>query len=192
MKYDKVTRWIHFGLALFIMAQLLLSLVMQVPKPGRMITSLGAESFQLHRLGGNVILVLLLIHWGWTLAGHLPEGLGHLFPWTDKARMKKVLEDMQPLLKLKIRNLPRTSALAGAVHGLGLTVASFLALTGLVLFYGISLEGRMPPFVHFIKELHEFIGSFMWIYLAGHISMGILHQYIGHRTLSEMFNLSQE
>src|SRR5579884_2845216 len=90
MKYDKTTRRIHAGLAVFIIAQLLLSLVMKVPKPGRVITLLGSESFQLHRLIGNVVLLLLFVHWGWTLSGHLPDGLGRLYPWSSKVRMKKI------------------------------------------------------------------------------------------------------
>ena len=189
MKYDKTTRWVHASLALFIVFQLLLSLVMQAPKPDKVLTTLQAESFQLHRLGGSIVLLLLFLHWGWTLSGHLPNGLGHLFPWISRYKMKKVLEDMQPLLKFKIRDLPKTSALAGAVHGLGLTVASLMALTGLVLFFGISPEGKMTTTIHSIEKIHKFMAVFMWAYLAGHVAMGALHQHIGHRTLSEMFNL---
>jgi len=189
VSYDKTTRRLHACLAFFIVVQLLLSLIMQAPKPDKVMTPLQAESFQFHRLGGAIVFGLLLIHWGWTLSGHLPNGLGHLFPWFSRDKMKKVLEDMQPLLKFKIRDLPKTSALAGAVHGLGLTVASVMALTGLALFFGISPEGRMSTPVHLIESIHKFMATFMWAYLAGHVAMGVLHQYIGHRTLSEMFNL---
>jgi cytochrome b561 len=187
--YDRTTRRIHAAFAFFIVVQLLLSLVMRAPKPDRILTPLEAGSFQLHRLGGVIAFILLLLQWGWTLSGHLPGGFGHLFPWTSRERMKKVVEDMQPLLKLKIRDLPQVSALAGAVHGLGIIVATLMASTGLVLFFGISSEGRMTGWVHSMEQIHKFMAPLMWIYLIGHVSMGILHQYIGHRTLSEMFNL---
>ena len=93
LKYDKTTRRIHACLAFFIVVQLLLSLVMQVPKPDKVMTSLQAKSFQLHRLGGAIVFGLLFLHWIWTLSGHLPEGLGHLFPWSSRYKMKKVLEE---------------------------------------------------------------------------------------------------
>ena len=192
MRYDSTTRRIHAGFAFFIVMALLLSLVMRAPKPDKVITALEAQSFQLHRMVGGVVFILLLIQWGWALSGHLPNGIGHLFPWTSKDRLKQVVEDMQPLLRLKIRDLPQNSALAGAVHGLGLIVATLMASTGLVLFFGISPDGRMTPPVHLIKELHEFMATFIWIYLVGHVSMGVLHQYIGHHTLSEMFNLTRK
>jgi cytochrome b561 len=184
-----MTRRIHASLAFFIVAQLLLSLVMHAPKPDKVVAPLAASAYQLHRLGGVVAFLLLSLHWGWSLAGHLPNGLGHLFPWSSRKRIKKIVVDMRPLLKLKIRDLPQTSALAGAVHGLGLIVATLMAFMGLVLFFGISPEGRMTDPVHSIEQIHKFLGTFISIYLIGHVAMGTLHQFIGHRTLSEMFSL---
>jgi cytochrome b561 len=192
MKYDRTTRWIHAALALFIVAQLLLSLVMRAPNPDKIVTPLEINIFKFHRWAGVVVLTLLFLHWAWSLSGHVPNGLGHLFPWASKSRIKKVFEDMQPLLKFKLGDLPKTSALAGAVHGLGLLVSSLMALTGIILFFGISPEGKMTSPVRLVMEGHKYFSTFMWIYLAGHIVMGTLHQYIGHRTLSEMFGLIQK
>ncbi|MFI5304965.1 MAG: cytochrome b/b6 domain-containing protein [Nitrospiria bacterium] len=191
MKYDRVIRWLHASLALFIVTQLLSSLVMQVPKPGRdqILTALGLASFQVHRFTGMGVLLILFFHWFWALAGHLPDGFGHLFPWTDKMRMKKVIEDLRLLLHFKIRDFPVKNEFAGAVHGLGLLVASLMVITGICLFYGINSDGAMTHSVHSIKKVHQFIANLMWAYLIGHVSMGILHQWIGHRLLSDMFNL---
>lgn len=189
MRYDKTTRRIHAALALFIVMQLLLSLVMRAPKPDKVMTALEAETFQLHRLGGVIAFIFLCLHWGWTLSGHLPNGLGHLFPWTSKDKVKKIVEDMGLLIRLKIRDFPKISALAGAVHGLGLVVATLMALTGIVLFFGMSSEGRMTIPIRFMEKIHKFMATIMWVYLVGHVAMGTLHEYIGHRTLSEMFNL---
>jgi len=52
-------------------------------------------------------LIILFCHWAWTLAGHLPDGLGHLFPRNSKERMKKVLESLQLHLPFKIREFPK-------------------------------------------------------------------------------------
>lgn len=49
----------------------------------------------------------------------------------------------------------------------------------------------MPPPVHTVQTIHSFIATFMWIYLGAHAGMAVLHQYLGHRTLSEMFTLKK-
>jgi cytochrome b561 len=191
MKYDRVIRWLHASLALSIVTQLLSSLVMQIPRPGKVmvITALGSETFQVHRLMGIIVLIILFIHWGWTLGGHLPDGLAHLFPWNSKERLKKVMEDLHLMIRLQIRKFPKNSSFAGAVHGLGLIVAGLMALTGALLYFGISPTGAMSSSVRIIKKVHQFTANLMWVYIIGHVSMGILHQWIGHRALSEMFNL---
>ena len=190
MQYDRTTRWIHAALVFFILVQLTTSLIMRLPGPARTLTPLEAGSFLLHRLTGVGVLFVLTVHWLWILSGHLPEGLGHLFPWSSREKLDKALEDMKPLLRFKIRDLPEKSALAGAVEGLGLIVATLMAVTGAVLFFGISVSGTMSPAVHAVKEIHSFIATFLWIYLIGHASMGVIHQLLGHRTLSRMFNLT--
>lgn len=191
MKYDRVIRWLHASLAFLISAQLLSSLVMQVPRPGRerLITALGSSSFQLHRLTGMIVLLILCMHWVWSLSGHLPGGLAHLFPWADRKRISHIIADIKLILQLRIRDFPMESTLAGAVHGLGLIVASLMVLTGAFLYFGISPAGEMSSFVHSMKKAHELIAKLMWAYLIGHVSMGTLHQWIGHKTVSEMFNL---
>ena len=163
---------------------------MHLPGPARVLTPLEAGSFFLHRLSGMGVLFLLTLQWLWILSGHLPEGLGHLFPWGSRKRLVQALEDMKPLLKAKIKDLPEKSALAGAVEGLGLIVATLMAATGAVLFFGISPSGEMSPVVHDLKEIHGFIATLLWVYLIGHASMGAIHQLLGHRTLSRMFNLT--
>lgn len=189
MNYDRPTRWIHFGLGLVILSQLASSLFMVLPKPGRNLVPLEAGAFEVHRLIGMGAFYILAIHWFWILTGHLPEGVGHLFPWYSGERSKKVWEDAKPLLKFDISALPEKSALAGAVEGLGLLLTTLMATTGVFLFLGISPQGEMSRSTHIVKNVHGFMATFVWIYLIGHCSMGVLHQLLGHRTLSKMFNL---
>ena len=165
---------------------------MQAPRPGKVFTTLETNAFQLHRFFGMITLFLLASHWLWTFSGHVAGGFGNLFPWSSRKRVSAVLADLKPLFEFRWRDLPRVSAAAGAFEGFGLVVASLMALTGSFLFFGISPDGRLSESVRIVKKVHESIASLMWIYLACHAMMGFLHQWLGHRSVSDMFNLRRK
>ncbi len=97
MKYDRTTRWLHAGLALTVVIQLLSSLLMVVPHPGRVPTEPGYTLFHIHRWSGITVVSLLLLHWLWQLSGHLSNGWGHLFPWFSPRRMQRLMGDLKAL-----------------------------------------------------------------------------------------------
>lgn len=191
MRYDSVTRWLHAGLALGISVQLILSLVMAAPVPGEARSAFSSAAFEAHEVLGMTILGLLAAHWVWQLMGHAVYGFGHLFPWFSASRRDAIVAEVKRLSKSRLREWPEDGALAGGAHGLGLLVASAMAVSGGVLFFGMAESGAMPPPVHIVKEIHGFIATFMWIYFGAHAGMAVLHQYFGHRTLSEMFTLKK-
>lgn len=189
MRYDKLTRWLHAGIALGIVLQLLSSLVMEVPKPGDARSALASAVFEAHETVGIGVLALLLTRWLWQLSGHAANGLGQLFPWFSRQRRAAVLGELQRLARLRFKEIPESGALAGGVHGLGLVLAAAMALSGTVIFFGMGEDGTTPAAVAALKEVHSFLATFMWIYLIGHGAMAAVHQWLGHRTLSEMFRL---
>jgi len=63
-----------------------------------------------------------------------------------------------------------------------------LGVTGSIIFLGIKHDGSMPPAIHTIKEIHELLGTTLWIYLIGHVSMAVLHQIKGHRVMQAIFS----
>lgn len=192
MKYNQTTRWLHAGIALGVSTQLIVSLIMDIPKPGRPFTGLGAAAFEVHEIMGMVVVALLLLHWLALFSGHIPLGLSHLFPWFSKQRICSMIgEAKSQWTQRRLDNTLEPSAIAGAVHGLGLLVTTVMAITGSVLYFGMAENGAMPPLVKDIKEVHELTSNLLWAYLVGHAGIAILHQWLGHRTLADMFKLGK-
>jgi cytochrome b561 len=193
MKYDRITRWLHACIALAVVNQLLCSQLMDRPRPGRMLTLAERTFFEIHEWSGMTALALLILHWLWGATGHFAGGWGHLFPWFSKNRLRDLgsaLKALTAWVKGSIVNpWEATMPLAGAVHGLGLLVATAMAVTGATMFFGMAPDGAMSHFVKDVKEAHEFIASLAWIYLSGHVGMAALHQWLGDRVLTRMFDL---
>lgn len=196
MKYDRITRWLHVGLALTVLVQLFSSLFMQVPSAGHTGTEPGAIFFHIHRSSGIGAAGLIMLHWLWQLTGHVANGWGHLFPWFSANRMRKLKSDLLALPKWMRNGFPdqrhETLPLAGAVHGLGLLAVTGMAATGTTIFFRMGLDGGMPPAVLRIADVHAFIAGFVWIYVIGHAGMAVFHQLTGTPLISDMFNLTRK
>ncbi|MBF0271754.1 MAG: cytochrome b/b6 domain-containing protein [Magnetococcales bacterium] len=189
MLYDRVTRLLHLMMAIGITGQLLNSLLMIHPKPGR-----SANAFYaLHEIWGQVLLVLLIVHWIWCLVrgGDIPFAL--LFPWFSPERYGAIREDVKRYVnhvrEFRLPDTAQASPLASAIQGLGLIAATLLGVSGTILFFGMEKNGAMSGLVHDIKEVHEVLGSLMWLYLVVHGVMGILHQWSGHGSMGAMIRV---
>jgi cytochrome b561 len=188
MKYDPLTRFLHLCLAIGITAEMLTSLVMVDPEPGRPPN----WWFEVHETLGVALLGVLVAHWLWSLGRSLASGAAFmLFPWFSAARLRALVGDARDTLaqvgqgRLPDDDQPRP--LPAAVQGLGLLLATVLAATGTVMWVGMAPDGAMTGLVHGFKEVHEAVAPLMWAYLVLHPAMGILHQVAGHRTISRMF-----
>jgi cytochrome b561 len=192
MKYDRMTRWLHAGIALGVSTQLGLSLVMEAPddKDEVLASGLPLQLFEAHENIGMALLALLILHWLWSLTGHVQEGFGHLFPWFSKERMDKVMADTREFIKLKLPNPETSNALAGAVHGLGLLAATAMAATGAVIFFNLTVEtGHMTGLGETFHKMHGAFALLMWGYLIGHVTVGTIHKRMGFKNTEEMFSL---
>jgi cytochrome b561 len=191
MRYDRLTRWLHACIALGITAQLGLSQFMEAPddKDEELVTGLPLALFEAHENIGMILFALIVLHWLWSLSGHVQGGIGHLFPWLSKERMGKVTAEARDALKLKLSNPEISNALAGAVHGLGLLVAIAMAASGAVIFFNLSETGHMTGLGEIFEELHGFIAPLMWAYLIGHVAVAVMHKRQGHTNVKEMFSL---
>jgi cytochrome b561 len=193
MKYDRITRWLHLGLALTIAAQLFSSLLMDAPEPGKVQSQTERLFFLIHERSGMAVLALLAGHWLWGMAGHVSEGWGHLFPWFSRERLRRLGSDLRKVPEWFSQKFPsqesETIPLTGAVHGLGLLAATAMGLTGITIFLGMAPDGSAGIFVEAVKETHEFFAIFVWAYFLGHVGMALFHHRLGHRTLADMFNL---
>ncbi|MEO5363707.1 MAG: cytochrome b/b6 domain-containing protein [Magnetococcus sp. DMHC-8] len=186
MLYDRFTRLLHLLMATGIVAELVLSLVMVHPKPGR----LGDTFYALHATWGQVLLGLLLVHWIWRMAWSGNISVAMLFPWFSGNRCRAIYSDMQRYMahaiRLRLPDSRQVSPLASAVQGLGLVVATLLGVSGIALSFGMEADGAMPGWVHVVKEGHEALGSLLWGYLVVHATMAVLHQWAGHGSLGAM------
>jgi len=189
MKYSLPIRTLHASFAVGITAQLVLSAVMRQPRPGRIREAYEALAFTAHEYLGLALLAVLLAHWLLHLAGHAPKGLAHFFPWFSRERIARVAAEVKDVVRLKIGEPEAQDALAGAIQGLGLVIASLLAATGGVIWVGMADDGTMSRTLRSVKEVHETLGPLMWGYLGIHVAAAMAHVAIGHRSVLAIFGV---
>jgi len=191
MRYDRLTRWLHAGIALGVTAQLGLSQFMEAPddKDAELVTGLPLELFEVHESLGMALLALIALHWLWSLSGHVQGGIGHLFPWFSGERMAKVIAEAKEALQLKLPDPDVSNEMAGAVHGLGLLATTAMAVSGAVIFFNLSETGHMTELGEIFEEIHEVIAPLVWLYLIGHVATAVIHKRMGHTNVKEMFSL---
>ncbi len=188
MKYDPATRLLHLLVAAGVTAQMLTSLAMVTPKPGR----LPNLWYEAHASVGIGLLVVVSTYWLWAAARAFVRGEGMmLFPWLSRRRRLALRDDVvRTVTELGHLSLPGGTTprpLPAAAQGLGLLLALFLAGTGTALAVGSAPDGGMSPLLHAVKETHETAAPLMWAYLVAHPLLGVLHQLAGHRSLTHMF-----
>ena len=152
-------------------------------------SGLPLQLFQAHELIGFFLLALILLHWLWSLSGHVQGGFGHLFPWFSKERINAIRSELRDALKLKLPDPEKNNALAGAVHGLGLLAATAMAATGAVIFFNLSDSGHMTRLGETFHNIHGFIAPLMWAYFIGHFAISIIHKKMGRKNVKDMFSL---
>lgn len=166
MKYDRTTYWLHAGLAFGVSAQLMLSLMMDAPRLGVPNGGGGDFFFLLHRIVGLAVLVLLALHWLWQLSGRASNGMKVLYPWLIKRGKSSIFSPRSIKDRLQIS--------AGTVQGLGLLIASLMALSGLILFFGVANNGAMSASVAFVRVIHGATAIALWAYLGLHWVISLL------------------
>lgn len=184
MTRDNFTKVLHALIAMGITANLALSQFMAAAEPGVP----GDGPYLVHQWAGVGLLGVLVVYWLWKLAGHCPQGSTYFFPWFSRRSYLAMWSDAKTLLRLRVRDFPESSALSGAVHGLGLMTAAAMAISGTVQY--VILQGYVasPTLFDFAKTSHELLANFMWAYLIGHVVMGLAHQALGHQSIVKMFS----
>ncbi|MDO8606841.1 MAG: cytochrome b/b6 domain-containing protein [Phaeospirillum sp.] len=190
MKYDPLTRILHLLVAVGVTSQMVTSLVMIHPKPGR----LPNEWYGVHELIGIGLLGVTSLYWLWVVGRGVMRGEAlMLFPWFSRGRLSELRADIAETVGEGVRGrLPdgsQTRPLPAAVQGGGLLIALFMAATGTALAVGAAPNGGLSPSLRTVKEVHEAMAPLMWAYLIVHPLLGLLHQLAGHRTLNRMFGL---
>jgi cytochrome b561 len=192
MFYDRFTRILHIFLAAGIALQLIASEWMHHPRPQKP----GNLLYDVHEYIGLFLLAILIIHWLWSFVRGGVVPLAQLFPWFSKDRRGALRADIKlyghHLLRLKLPDASEPSPLAGAIQGVGLAIASVLAITGTLIYFTSNADWTFSPVMGLVKEVHELLGPVMWGYLAVHAGAALLHQLLGHRLITDMFDLRRK
>jgi len=145
----------------------------------------------MHEWVGMTILVVVVARFCYGLISVESSWL-RLYPYLSGSGRKllayELKHEVPNWFKGKLQTPSHERCMAGAVHGLGLLLVLAMGTTGAVMLYGMEASGKMLGWVHEAKELHEALGSMLWIYLLGHIGMTTLHMLLGHTMLRRIFS----
>ncbi|WP_291550157.1 cytochrome b/b6 domain-containing protein [Bosea sp. (in: a-proteobacteria)] len=181
-KRSVVTKILHALLLTAVIFQLAVSLFMEGPRTGRSPDAL----FILHQYGGYLAAAALLAFWVWGIVRRGETQLGSLFPWFSRQRMAAIATDCRlHIVELRQLRLPAADdrPLASAVHGLGLSIVTLMALTGVLWATGWF----SPASAELLIATHKASANLMWAYLVAHAGLAILHEFLGERVLPKMF-----
>ena len=186
--YHPLTRLLHLLVALGVTSQLLTSLIMIYPKPGRLANSW----YEVHEIGGISLLAVVSLYWLWVVGRTLARGEALLlFPWFSRPRLAALRDDIavtvRAVLKGRLPAGPQPQPLPAAVQGAGLLLALAMAATGTSIAIAMAPDGGLSPLMHIVKDVHETMAPLMWAYFTVHPLLGLLHQISGHGSLTRMF-----
>lgn len=183
--WSLATRLLHIGMVLSVSFQLFISLVMVEPdhKGG----ALGRLAFEAHEFVGLAALIIVLLHWVWSISNQVDGGLRNLFPWFGDSR-QQVINEAKAVLKGELPEGGNRGGLVGLIHGLGFLAVTGVALTGGVLFVLFPESGEPGVIAEAFAELHEGIATLVWTYWLGHGGMAIIHHVMGHDNVKKMFD----
>jgi cytochrome b561 len=188
-RYGRFVRLSHALVAAAIVFQLASSLIMDHPHAKKPMTVDGGLYYRWHEWVGLAALAILACSWVYRVLTWKRETQGRIFPWVTAAGRSALVVETKRFLSLRWTTIPEDGALAGTVHGLGLLIASAMALTGGAIYLALGPHDIVTPAAHSIMDLHSFLSTFMWIYLCGHAAMALWHQFAGHGSFARIFRV---
>jgi hypothetical protein len=187
-----LTRLVHAGLALTIIAQLLTSLLMSGPEAGQPPGTL----LVLHSYSGLAALGLAFVFWLVVVFRRTGTEFGRLMPWFSRQRRNALMADIRHQLhtirQLKLPAYDETAALPSAVHGLGLLLMLVMAVLGAIWYFAGFAGVQNTAIIHLVIESHAFLANFVWAYLIAHAALALLHHYLDELSLGTMWTLAPD
>ncbi len=190
-RHTLATRMIHALFAVSIIVQLGTSYFMHGPRHGQP----DGWLLSVHEYAGLAATVLAFGFWLILLARRKGTSVGQLFPWFSDRRLIVLWEDIvyhaRALIAFRLPEYREESALASAVHGLGLALMTLLAVTGTIYFFGHYEGLPLTGFIWLALWTHGMFANVAWFYLIGHAGLGIIHHYTTRFSLREMWSLER-
>ncbi len=194
MKHERTTRILHFGIAASVLFQMFGEKLIGLPAPGQPRHAIDTLFIGIHEGIGSIALILTCVY----LIVVLDEAIGRerLFPWLNATGRNglwlEMCRDIPGWLRGKLPHPDESHTIAGTFHGLGISLALLLGLTGSMLFIGIGPRGNMTPDIKVVWKIHRTLDTIMWVFVVGHIAMVLAHEIKGHKILREMFKLAKD
>jgi len=145
--------------------------------------------FGAHEFVGITLLVIVMTRF-MLMIGERKDFL-RLFPWFEKGGRQSLMNELKDTLpgwfSGNLKDIGEQDFLAKTVHGLGLLLALGLGCTGLILFIEISPKEALSNLGHDAMEVHELMGTLLWVFIIAHFAMAIYHQLLGHKALQHIF-----
>lgn len=179
---DKVSRFLHLGLAVFGVWAWWIGEAADDYKR--------ADHFWYtqHMWVGIVFTAFLLARIIWGFVGPQTARFHNWVPW-NAALFKPVIEDLRTFLRFRVPERPTHEGLSGLVQALGLLAFLWLGLSGLALSVLITPGSKLGGWAHEIKELHEIGNVLVPAYLILHVGGTLLHSLTGKQVWKKMLFL---
>ncbi|PCI62160.1 MAG: hypothetical protein COB35_04275 [Gammaproteobacteria bacterium] len=170
-KMPPAIRHLHITIMLLIIAQIIISNFIEVERNGEIGTS-GIEFYATwtHFITGLTLVPLIIM---FVVLEFKRHGFSYFYPYLS-GNFKQITPDIKQLLSFKLPEA-QPYGLAAIIQGLGLGAILLVVGSGLTWFIGWNIGAAWE---HDLKELHEFLTSFVEAYLIGHGLVGLLHVFL--------------
>jgi len=189
VRYSADEKMLHFLIAGGMIFELIIENWMLHPESGETATVSQVLLFGMHEFIGVGLLVIVMMRF-MLMAGNWKAFL-RLFPWLKKGGRQNLASELKGALpgwfSGNLKDTGEQDSLAKTVHGLGLVLALGLGCTGLILFIEISPKEALSNLGHDAMEVHELMGTLLWVFVIAHFAMAIYHQLLGHKVLQYIF-----
>ncbi len=138
-------------------------------------------------MGVTFFVILRLIDGIW---GAVPARFVTWVPY-NRERLTPVWEDIRGMLRLRLPDRQPHQGAAGLVETAGLLLFSFLAATGVLLFFAIEPGHKAQGMARLLKELHEAGETLLPLFFLGHGGAVLLHALTGRHLWRKMVFLKE-
>ena len=189
MRINLTTRVLHLLMIVAALCQLLSSVWMKIPEPGKL-PSFETKLFFLHIVLAGWVAVVIGGAYGLTRF-YEADAWGRLVPWFSAVRraafFKSARKEIPNVFRGRLAPPEERGALAGAVHGFGFLLLIGLGLTGSYVLLGLRTDGAMRGDVLLVFDFHQLFGKLIWMFLGAHVFMVLYHLLLGQLKILDIF-----
>jgi len=214
--YHQVTRWLHAGLVLGVIFQLVCAALMAHPdhQDGEQLAPVlshvagsemgsmdhedsqqGRMLMQAHRTGGLVVAIMVLANLIWALMRRGKPRKRQFSVLISKQHWQEALSIARSMPRMLLGRLPLPepgNSLSLVFEMLGMLVMSAMAVTGSMIWGLWSGSGNhVPAQAEMLMEAHAAFAVLLFLYLTGHVSMALMHAHAGDPVFSRIMPLGK-